>query len=292
MANDITIRTDPSSPFIFLPVMINGRGPFDFVLDTGAGMTIITDDLAVRLGIRKTGTRDGVGAPGVKLSISLGSLDSLAVGDASVSNLEVGFLNQLPKCAGDGALGYNFLKHFTITVDYPAGTVTLARAATGETAVPGTVPSARGRDDGLMLTLARPDRPLILVDATIGGGNMYRFVLDTGASTTVVSPGVFTDCGMTPGGTGPVVGAGGGKPGTAGVLGSVAVGGTVRTDLGALSADIFDGLSDAIGVRIDGILGYNFLRHFRMKIDYPGQILSFSQCSRDPVAGSAERGNQ
>jgi len=33
-------------------------------------------------------------------------------------------------------------------------------------------------------------------------------------------------------------------------------------------------LSQAVGVRLDGIVGYNFLRNYKVVIDYPGQLLS------------------
>lgn len=33
-------------------------------------------------------------------------------------------------------------------------------------------------------------------------------------------------------------------------------------------------LSRAIGVKLDGIVGYNFLRHYKVAIDYPNEKLS------------------
>ena len=39
-----------------VPVMINGQGPFDFVVDTGADRTVISEELAKQLNLPQTGT--------------------------------------------------------------------------------------------------------------------------------------------------------------------------------------------------------------------------------------------
>ncbi len=39
-------------------------------------------------------------------------------------------------------------------------------------------------------------------------------------------------------------------------------------------ADFFAMLSNAIGARLDGIVGYNFLRNYKVVIDYPGETFS------------------
>ena len=36
--------------------------------------------------------------------------------------------------------------------------------------------------------------------------------------------------------------------------------------------NFLDMLSGVIGSKLDGIIGYNFLRHFRVVIDYPNDL--------------------
>jgi hypothetical protein len=36
-------------------------------------------------------------------------------------------------------------------------------------------------------------------------------------------------------------------------------------------ADFFGTLSQAVGAKLDGIVGYNFLRNFRVVMDYPSE---------------------
>ena len=40
-----------AQPLIFLPVKVNDRGPFEFILDTGAGTSLLSTELAKQLEI-------------------------------------------------------------------------------------------------------------------------------------------------------------------------------------------------------------------------------------------------
>ena len=68
--------------------------------------------------------------------------------------------------------------------------------------------------------------------------------------------------------------AGAGVDVTAGTLKSFQVGGAKIDNMTVVVADFFTMLSNAIGVKLDGIVGYNFLRNFHVAIDYPGEMLS------------------
>jgi hypothetical protein len=39
-------------------------------------------------------------------------------------------------------------------------------------------------------------------------------------------------------------------------------------------ADFFEMLSTAVGTKLDGIVGYNFLRQYKVVFDYPNELLS------------------
>src|SRR5258707_10696866 len=54
------IRLDERSMMI-VPVSINGSGPYDFMLDTGAAKTIVDQKLAEELHLSKVGERTVVG---------------------------------------------------------------------------------------------------------------------------------------------------------------------------------------------------------------------------------------
>ena len=89
------------------------------LIDTGASLTMLTSDVFERSGIPYTDTgRTGVfnTANGV-VRAPIYILDSLAVGDWQVNQLEVGVLPGLGDSSIDGLLGMNFLRHFQFFID-------------------------------------------------------------------------------------------------------------------------------------------------------------------------------
>src|SRR5689334_19238399 len=116
-----------AQPLILLPTRVNGVGPFDFILDTGAGTSLLSAELAQQLNIKVLGTKEGQSAGG-KVSVSLAKVDSLALGQAKIEEVEVGIvdLGHIGKTIGtkiDGDVGYNFLKHFRVTIEYQTGEI-------------------------------------------------------------------------------------------------------------------------------------------------------------------------
>jgi predicted aspartyl protease len=114
----------PSNPLVVVPAFVNGEGPFDFVLDTGASRTVFAPEIASRLGIQTGAEKAGTGAGG-QVRMVPGKVNVLAVGDASVQDLAIvvgDFMNMISTAAEaklDGIVGYNFLNRFHVTIDYP-----------------------------------------------------------------------------------------------------------------------------------------------------------------------------
>src|SRR5467141_4188900 len=118
-----------AQPLILLPVHVNDRGPFDFILDTGAGTSLLASDLAKQLEVKTIGSKEGQSAGG-KVSVSLAKVDSISVGETKLDNVDVGIVDlaQIGKTIGakiDGDLGYNFLRNYKVVIDYPGETLTL-----------------------------------------------------------------------------------------------------------------------------------------------------------------------
>src|SRR6267378_3202387 len=146
-----------AQPLILVPVHVNDRGPFDFILDTGAGTSLLASDLAKELELKTISSKEGQSAGG-KVSVSLSKVDSLAAGKAKLGDVDVGIvdLSHIGKTIGariDGDLGYNFLKHFRVTIDYrdceirfddPKRVASFGRS--GKTKVP-TRPSLRNNSE-------------------------------------------------------------------------------------------------------------------------------------------------
>ncbi len=68
-----------AKPVILVPTWINEQGPYEFALDTGASLTVVSEDLARSLQVQAEEARQGIGAGG-KVAVSMGRVESLAVG--------------------------------------------------------------------------------------------------------------------------------------------------------------------------------------------------------------------
>jgi len=258
-----------AQPLILLPVKVNGQGPFEFILDTGAGTSLLSPETAQKVGAKIISAKEGHSAGG-KVSVSLAKVDSLAVGETKLEDVDVGIvdLSQIAKTIGapiDGDLGYNFLNRFQITIDYgqceirfddPKRADDLGRSA--RTEVP--------------LRLAHPAKPLILVDAYLNGRGPFQFAIDTGTSTTAITPELGKQLGMAGSPVGPVTTGGTHVDVTAGSVQAFAIGGAKVDNMAVIVADFFTMLNQAVGAKLDGIVGYNFLRNYKVVIDYPSEV--------------------
>jgi hypothetical protein len=126
---------------------------------------------------------------------------------------------------------------------------------------------------------------LTLVDVAVNGGEPRPFILDTGASGTVVdaaAAGVKPEATV---GEGTMRGAGGEVEIDVVKLDSLAVGGARLLGPAVAAADLAP-LRDMIGADVAGVLGYDFLRHFVVKVDYENSLVTFY----DPATFAAPAG--
>ena len=113
----------PGGAALVVPVYINGQGPFDFVLDTGATLTCLDQELAQRLELPEArgvvGSGAGVGGAG---QMQILRADSLRVGGARAAEMMVCAVDlRHVGSVGldiDGLLGLNFLRSFRVALDF------------------------------------------------------------------------------------------------------------------------------------------------------------------------------
>ncbi len=257
-----------AQPLMLIPVRVNEQGPFEFILDTGAGTSLISPELAVSLHIASTDSRPGQTAGGT-VQVALAQLDSLAVGEARQENVQVAImdLGMIGRAVGaklDGDLGYNFLKRFRLTIDYRALELTLEDPKRVEYLT-------RPARAEVPMRLAHPAKPLILIDVLIGERGPYQFAIDTGTSTSALSAELAREIGLQGSPIGPVTTGSGQIQMLAARLPSLRVGGAQIEEVDCVIGDFLSMLSQACGCKLDGIVGYNFLRHYRVVIDYPNE---------------------
>ena len=112
---------------ITVDAMVNGKGPFNFVVDTGASHTVISSQTAEKLGLYTgalgcCGLATGRSAQGAGGPVAARgtTVESVEVGDVKVKNVEVALidLTSLDK-NWDGIIGYTFMKDYRVIIDYP-----------------------------------------------------------------------------------------------------------------------------------------------------------------------------
>jgi len=261
------------NPLVVLPVYVNGKGPYQFLLDTGAFDCLISPELPTAIGIRPESPQEATGAGG-HIRLSLARVSYLAVGSAQQENVEVAVTDEVLKFGSaiqskvDGALGFNFLKNFRLIIDFQHNILRLSN------------PSSEKRDEGLVLPpgsisfkLASPRKPLILVPVFVNGRGPFQFAVDTGASRTYLAPALARELDIEAVTDQPGTGGGGQVSILSGTAGSLRVGVASVRNLSVGVGGFLGLMSEAADTKLDGILGDNFLSQFEAMIDYPHRIL-------------------
>lgn len=168
----------------------------------------------------------------------------------------------------DAIIGYEFLRTYRFSIDYPARRIDFSAPAG---------PDAQALSFHLALK-----KPLVLVLAMVNGRGPFAFEIDTGATVTSLSPDVAERAGIVANGAGMLSGAGG----------TVAIRqGYARVSLGPVSYDLshisisdhLSRISSAAGSQVDGIVGLDFLYRTRLTIDYPASKVWIEDASQPGV---------
>ncbi|KUO19255.1 retropepsin-like aspartic protease [Streptomyces dysideae] len=113
----------------FIPVSIEGEGPFMFALDTGASTSVVDDDVADRVGLEPTGERRSVSGVLGSGKVPVAQVDQWDVGNIRLDPGEVTVIDLGSPTDGggiQGLLGSDVLSDFgSITIDYDDGVLTI-----------------------------------------------------------------------------------------------------------------------------------------------------------------------
>ncbi len=187
-------------------VCIDGKGPFPFVIDTGAGESIIAANLAKKLDLPHAGAGEefaGVGCVGSAQPVAVGQWSaaglSLAPQDLTAATLPDFGVKGQPV----GLLGSDVLGRFgVVRMDFVAQTLTLAGpqgpAPHGNDVVngpSGPPPPAALTNGGAGTTvplnvIMTPGEAAMNVQLRFGHGGQRTFTVDTGSSQSVVNTAV------------------------------------------------------------------------------------------------------
>ncbi len=267
------------SRHIYLPVKIKNGGPERlFLLDSGAGMTMIDEDLAETLGLEADGQIPGAGAGGMAdfsmTRIPGFSTDGIEFEEQTAIIYPIAELTErYSGIESGGILGYDFLSRFVTRIDYEKSLITFFR--------PGSQPSIEEADTIQAPLLHKIFSAVAVLDGEYEG----TFLIDTGANSSVLQK-PFVDANNLLDGRKTVeivvAGAGGEDRAAVARFKSIQIGET------KLSGPVFTVPLSGKGIGafkgISGVIGNDILERFTVWFDYGNQlaILQPNHSSGDP----------
>ena len=244
---------------------VNGQSPIDFVLDTGAEHTVLSQRAARRIGIRPVTltVTAGVGAVGLR-GLQVGRLDSLQVGTLKVNNVPV-----LIKSPQLGGLPTREAESFSplalglsMTVDYRNNHVIIGRTVPEEPA-----------DIELPMRMHR----LAIVRGVVNG-EPKSFVVDTGGEVISISFGTASTLPHTDRHI-PlrVYGTSGWDPDAYLLPGVTLAFDTIEYPNWSVVVLNLHRPSALLGFHIGGTVGHKFLRNYRVSIDLTRSVVRLNE---------------
>jgi predicted aspartyl protease len=177
-----TVPGDPASTAVKLreidtrmtvPVLIDGNGPFRFIVDSGATRTVISSRLAAALGLRAAGTVP-LHSVGGESAVPAVQIDSLYVGALPAKAITAPVLDEA-NLGGEGILGIDTLAHKKVVIDLVHHSMSV------EPADKVAKPAASNE---IIVTARSRFGQLVLADADVAGQHVYAIV-DTGSMVTI-----------------------------------------------------------------------------------------------------------
>jgi predicted aspartyl protease len=172
----LPLAQDPTQR-LTLPVMVNGQGPFDFLVDTGSDRTVISRELAAKLGLAP-GPRVMIHESGGADKVGTVVIDRLKVGKRVINHIEAPALDA-HNLGAEGMLGVDALRDLHLIMDFKA----MQLSSTPSRAEP--------LDDHTIVVEGRSRfGQLILANSKIRGVTVL-VVLDSGSQLSVGNPALL-----------------------------------------------------------------------------------------------------
>jgi predicted aspartyl protease len=251
-----------------VPVMVNGQGPFDFIVDTGADRTTISRELAARLKLPAGPVVMLNGSSGARLEHTA-MLDSVSVGARTMTQVAAPLLSR-DWLGADGMLGVDAVRDQAVILDFVADKMTVQALAPEAADTQAIVVNGRNRYG-----------QLILLDAHVDGEPVF-VILDSGTATTVANSTFrerFADGGTAADGNKPVnvlSVIGGATPGQVASVPALTLGDITLQNVPVVFSDLYTFRLFHLQNRPAMLLGINVLRNFdRVSIDYRHRKVGF-----------------
>ena len=275
---NVSFKLINDRPVIQLKIDKKGE-PLNFVLDTGSGISVISQETAARLKIKpitRGGLARAIGGDG-KFEIVYGFLKTVHIGDVKIQNVPI-YIRKFHSNTEqiDGYIGISLISKFLTTIDYGNSTLTLKRKD--------SVENQKVEGDILSLPLRLTSSGFLSGEVKLEGIEApLNFIVDTGASISVISDELAGSKELNPflrDERMRVVGAAGITEDVASfLLPRVTFGTHSRESIKAIALDL-NLINETSGFEQAGILGGNFLKNYRLTFDFANSKVLFVPISK------------
>jgi predicted aspartyl protease len=169
---DVRFKTDANERMT-VPVLLSGRGPYRFLVDTGADRTAISRELASRLNLVSGQSAALHSVSGVS-TVSTATVPTLQLTRKAVRNINAPLLESA-NMGADGIIGTDSLRAQRVMFDFEAKSLSI---------VPSAVPDFRSEPGTIVVQGTRRNGRLVVTEAT-ANDRAVTVVIDTGSQVTV-----------------------------------------------------------------------------------------------------------
>ena len=171
-AVDVVTTTDDRHNRMTVPVRIGDKGPYRFLIDTGAENTVLSTDLAARLALVPSARAKLIGVAGSQM-VDTVEIDEIELGQRNYYGLLAPLL-EAENIGADGIVGIDSLQGQRVLLDFRKKLIAIGDAK--------TLGGNRGYE--IVVTARKRSGQLIMTDAKIDGVSV-QVVIDTGAETSI-----------------------------------------------------------------------------------------------------------
>lgn len=173
---DILALREQQDRRLTLPVLIDGKGPFQFMIDTGSQATAVSHEINAALALPPAGRANLLGMASIR-PVDLVTIARLDVGKHYVEDLAAPLLAR-ENIGADGIIGLDSLQDFRVLIDFRTPSIALQ-----------DMRSVKNKREGFeIIVRARPEAGQLLITNAVVEGIATTVIIDTGAQASLANP--------------------------------------------------------------------------------------------------------
>ncbi len=174
-ATEVIALDEDRNKRLTIPVMIEGSGPYDFMIDTGSQATAVTHEINAALSLSSLGTATLVGMASTR-DVEIVEVEKLEVGSHEVFDLVSPVLSKT-HVGADGIIGLDSLQDFRVLIDFRDESIAVE-----------DVSKIKNYRRGFEIVVrARPQLGQLLITDAVVEGVRATVIIDTGAQASLAN---------------------------------------------------------------------------------------------------------